>query len=54
MAGLVGCALVPTAKQAPLVGSLTLDLEDAGGIRAWVDDPGGPGGTDVGDAVFGR
>jgi hypothetical protein len=35
---------VLTAKQAPLVTRLLLDLEDAEGVRSWVDDPGGPGG----------
>jgi len=35
---------VLTAKQAPLITRLLLDLEDAEGVRSWVDDPGGPGG----------
>jgi len=35
---------VLTAKQAPLVTRLLLDLEDAEGVRFWVDNPGGPGG----------
>ena len=33
--------------------ALFLDLEDAEDVRCRVDDPGGPGEADVGDAVFG-
>jgi hypothetical protein len=41
------------SQQAPLITRLVLDLEEAEGVRSWVDDPGGPGEADVGDAVFG-
>jgi hypothetical protein len=40
-------------RQAPLITSLFLDLEDAESVRSWVDDPGSPGEADVGDAVLG-
>src|ERR1700745_2397577 len=39
-------------RHASLIPRLFLDLEDAESVRCWVDDPGGPGEADVGDAVF--
>jgi hypothetical protein len=40
-------------RQTSLITRLLLDLEDGEGIHSGVDDPGGPGEADVGDAVFG-
>src|SRR6266699_757351 len=48
-----GCVGRAEPRQTPLVTRLLLDLEDAEGVRSWVDDPGGPGEADVGDAVLG-
>jgi hypothetical protein len=48
-----GIVTPPVGDQSERITALFLDLEDAEDVRCRVDDPGGPGEADVGDAVFG-
>src|SRR3954468_9345940 len=45
----------PPASQAVLADLpwLSLELDDAKGVLAWVDDPGRPGQLEIGDSVIG-